>query len=307
MPTLTITRGLPASGKSTWARAQVAESPATRVRVNRDDLRSMLHNGVYIAHDPDSGAVGTEPTVSAAQRALISKLLARGLDVVCDDTNLSQRTARELRRLAEACCARFEVHDLRGVPLEVCLDRNAQRTGRRRVSDDVIRGMHAKYLAAGVHALPDEAPRERREPYVSPPMAPTAYVVDVDGTVALMGDRDPYDTTTVADDQPNAPVIALVRTLYEAGHTIVFCSGRKDTCRAETETWLAQHLGLPRPLLHMRAADDNRRDSIVKLEMFDQHIRHRYRVLGVLDDRQQVVDAWRSIGLTVFQVAPGEF
>ena len=45
MPTLHITRGLPASGKSTWAREWVAEDPASRAEVNRDQLRLMMHGG----------------------------------------------------------------------------------------------------------------------------------------------------------------------------------------------------------------------------------------------------------------------
>ncbi|WP_456064519.1 phosphatase domain-containing protein [Hamadaea tsunoensis] len=50
-----------------------------------------------------------------------------------------------------------------------------------------------------------------------------------------------------------------------------------------------------------------RNDALVKLDLFDKHIRHRYRVEYVLDDRDRVVNAWRSIGLTVFQVAEGSF
>ncbi len=30
-------------------------------------------------------------------------------------------------------------------------------------------------------------------------------------------------------------------------------------------------------------------------------------VFMVVDDRQKVVDMWRDLGLTVFQVAPGDF
>ena len=30
-------------------------------------------------------------------------------------------------------------------------------------------------------------------------------------------------------------------------------------------------------------------------------------VFMVVDDRQKVVDMWRGLGLTVFQVAPGDF
>jgi hypothetical protein len=88
MATLTITRGLPGSGKTTWARQQVGA-----VRVNRDDLRRMLH-GRHL------GFPRAEAQVTVAQRALVAALLGHGLNVICDDTNLSPSAVRELRRIA---------------------------------------------------------------------------------------------------------------------------------------------------------------------------------------------------------------
>jgi hypothetical protein len=59
--------------------------------------------------------------------------------------------------------------------------------------------------------------------------------------------------------------------------------------------------------LYMRPEGDMRKDAIVKLEIFDNEIRDNYDVQFALDDRNQVVEAYRSIGLTVLQVADGEF
>jgi hypothetical protein len=57
----------------------------------------------------------------------------------------------------------------------------------------------------------------------------------------------------------------------------------------------------------MRQTDDNRKDSIIKEEIYDAHIRGKYNVLFVLDDRDQVVQMWRSLGLTVLQCNEGDF
>lgn len=57
----------------------------------------------------------------------------------------------------------------------------------------------------------------------------------------------------------------------------------------------------------MRPAGDSRRDAIVKREIFEEEIRDRWRVVGVFDDRQQVARRWRELGLTVSQVAEGDF
>ena len=59
--------------------------------------------------------------------------------------------------------------------------------------------------------------------------------------------------------------------------------------------------------LHMRRAGDARKDSVVKRELFDAHVRDRYNVRRVYDDRNQVVDMWRSLGLACLAVAEGNF
>ncbi len=77
--------------------------------------------------------------------------------------------------------------------------------------------------------------------------------------------------------------------------------------RAETEAWLALHVGVPYEALFMRQLGDSRRDAVVKGEIFETEIRDRWRIVGVFDDRQHVVRMWRELGLTVFQVAEGDF
>ena len=64
---------------------------------------------------------------------------------------------------------------------------------------------------------------------------------------------------------------------------------------------------LPNGDLYMRNRVDSRQDSIIKEILFDFEILTRYDILMWFDDRQQVVDKIRSRGVTVFQVAPGNF
>ena len=87
---------------------------------------------------------------------------------------------------------------------------------------------------------------------------------------------------------------------------IVLCSGRDSGLRDATEAWLTKH-SIFYNALYMRASGDNRKDSIVKVELL-QDIQRDYGWpwLGV-DDRQQVVDAIRAQGIRVLQVAPGDF
>ncbi|KAB1940787.1 AAA family ATPase [Micromonospora sp. ALFpr18c] len=298
MTRLIATRGLPASGKTTFARTL---QPSV-LRVNRDDLRRMLHGERLFTQ-------WAEAQVTVVQRAQVEALLRARADVCVDDTNLRARTLRGWADLAARHGADFEVHDFTDVPLEECLRRDAARPVADQVGADAIRRLHERYLEGRTLPLPVPQARTGGPATAHPPSTepPEIVLVDIDGTVALAVSRSPYDMTRVGQDAPNPAVIAAVRAMHAAGYGVVFCSGRDASARTATEAWLARHVRVPYLGLHLRAVGDTRRDSIVKREIYDREIRDRYRVVGVFDDRVQVVQMWRSLGLTVFQVADGDF
>lgn len=133
-----------------------------------------------------------------------------------------------------------------------------------------------------------------------------AIICDIDGTLALKGERSPFDWQRVDEDAPNKTIVALVSALGNTGLQVILVSGRKEECRGKTLTWLWEHK-IPFQHLFMRADDDNRPDNVLKKEIFEKHIKDHYEVFCVLDDRQKVVDMWRELGLTCLQVAPGDF
>lgn len=135
---------------------------------------------------------------------------------------------------------------------------------------------------------------------------PQAWIVDIDGTVALKGDRSPFDWKRVGEDKPNEPVLTVVRALAGCGHRLIFVSGRMEQCRDTTVAWLNRHR-VDAVHLHMRPDDDYRPDEVLKREIYEKEIRDRYEVAGVIDDRAKVVAMWRSLGLTVLQCADGNF
>lgn len=139
MSRLTITRGVPGSGKTTLARAYIAEKPDQRAGANRDLLRIMLQGGRL-------GTREQEEQVTLIQRASVRLLLQAGMDVVVDDTNLPSKTAREWATLAAEEGAEFVVWDLSHVPLDECIRRDGPRTGGAHVGETVIRTMYDKYI-----------------------------------------------------------------------------------------------------------------------------------------------------------------
>lgn len=141
MTTLHLTRGLPGSGKTTKARLWVARHPEARVRVNRDDLRTMAHGG-------RKGTAWQEQAVTTMQASSVSGLLLDGFDVVADDTNLRPDVMAAWYALAGRVGATVEVWDLTDVPVEECVRRNEQRYGTPAyVPPEAIQGMWDSYLA----------------------------------------------------------------------------------------------------------------------------------------------------------------
>lgn len=279
MPKLIMLKGLPASGKSTFAKELVAKGFK---RVNKDDLRAMI--------DDSKWSRDREKMIMAVEEALAMTFLITD-NVVVDDTNFAHE--EKWAKIAKSCGAEFEVKFF-DTPLTECIERDAKR-GDKSVGSKVIYGMYEKYLE------PKKIPFDIT--------LPCTYIFDIDGTLAKGTGRSPYDYTKVSTDKEVQDVAFMFRLLKETkldGHKVIALSGRCGSCRTDTLQWLKDK-ELEPDLLYMRAEGDSRKDSIVKQEIYERHIKGKYNVLGVFDDRNQVVDMWRSLGLTCFQVAYGHF
>jgi hypothetical protein len=137
---------------------------------------------------------------------------------------------------------------------------------------------------------------------------PGAVVFDLDGTLCLRTGRSPYDESKVLTDAVNGAVLAAMRAFHLLGARILITTGRHEGCRPDTTLWLSRHV--PPQIsyqMFMRADGDTRNDATVKHEMYLRDIFDRFTVIAVFDDRDRVVAMWRAVGLTCFQVAPGDF
>lgn len=274
-------KGLPASGKSTYAKGLVSKNH-NWVRVNKDDLRAMMNNGEF------SGKL--EKQVVKTEREIAENALKIGKSVVIDDTNFNPTHEEFFRQLAKSYKAEFDV-EFFNTPLEICMIRDNERPNG--VGETVIRRMYNQYLK------PKPAIYEWNE------KLPTAIICDIDGTLAHMKDRGPYDWSRVGEDEVD-PIIKNLLKILKEKYVIILVSGRDRCCMDETKQWLEDN-GIQYDQLLMRGNGDNSPDIIIKKAIFDVYIKDNYNIEFVLDDRNQVVEMWRSLGLKCLQVQEGDF
>lgn len=285
---LIMCKWLPASGKSTWAKEYV-KSTAKSVRINNDDLRKLLYSDIFTNEN--------EKALWIVRETMILDYLDRWYTVVVDNTNINPIHELNYRDIANDYKIPFEVKEF-PVDVQTCIDRDRLR-GDDSVWENVIRDMAKKW-----NYYP-EPPREFEKIVQS--FWEDAFIVDMDGTLAYINDRNPYDYSKVSTDGCYSDIREIINWLFLHCHKkIIIVSGRKEECREDTENWLKMN-SICYNELHMRKSSDNRKDSIVKYEILVNDIIPKYYVKGVFDDRDQVVKMWREAGLRCYQVNYGNF
>lgn len=289
-----LTRGLPASGKTSWSKEQVVKSNGKVKRVNKDDLREMVDSGIW--------SKTNEQMILNARDALVTLFISnKDVEaVIVDDTNFEEKHFNTMVEFADSFKRlnnrdiTVEYKDFLDVSLDECLHRDSLRA--KPVGEKVIKSMHQRYI---LPTLQDVAPVNKKG---------NTLIVDLDGTYAHRCDRNWFEYDKVDQDHLDVTVHGIVEAFSRKGYTILVVSGREGTevCRQKTLAWLDKHK-VPYYDLMMRKEGDYRRDSIVKKEIYETLIKDKFDVEFVLDDRCSVVQMWREIGLKCLQVAPGNF
>lgn len=285
---LLMLKGLPGSGKSTWAKTFVEHNPGW-VRINKDDLRKMMSS-----YRPGKD----EDLILFWRDSLIISALRRGKSVIVDDTNFHPKHEESLKKIIYGeqglvdplfiCDFEIKIFD---TPLKECIANDLKRSVS--VGEKVIKKMWRQYLAPKFEKPPE-----------NPDLKPI-LICDLDGTLALHNGRSPYDMEKCETDLVNYSILNVI-TNMKCG--VIFVTGREDKWREKTVWWLTNQVVFPFDYkLFMRETDDHREDSIIKQEIYDREIKGKYNVEFVLDDRNRVVDMWRRNGLTCLQVAEGDF
>lgn len=295
--------GPPGSGKSTHAKAMEDQG---YLRISQDE-QGRGHLDIFYSH------------------------LSTGRDIVVDRMGFDKQQ-RDRYRL-EAIKNGYTVNFVEFcTPRQICFDRCMARenhqtiNGDEKIQDmpgvrsDKMQSRQANNALDTFFSKYEEVLEEEGEilrVYWNASEKTSAIMVDLDGTLCNLDHRIHYVKNGNRDwvsffrecknDTLYKDVAGLIEAEFMAGTEIVLCSGRtEDVTREATERWLSQH-GIHYNDLVMRPKLNYKRDDITKAMLYRYEIKPYYDIKYVVDDRQQVVDKWRSMGITCFQVRPGDF
>lgn len=298
-PNAILTRGISASGKSTFAREWVKEMTRRevngvmcvlpRVEVNRDDIRRELTEKDGKVFTWDKWNWKREGEVTTIATAKIMEAVENGFDVIVSDTNLNEGRLKNMILDFESHGYHVTVKDF-PITLEEAWKRDAKRENG--VGHSVIASQYEQWLKV-----------YGRKTYVADKTKPKCILVDIDGTLAHMnGKRGAFEWDKVGVDDVDPHVRTLLELFWNDTECyIIVLSGRDGVSREKTEDWLKDNL-VSYDQLIMRTPNDMRKDTFVKEEIFWRDIADNYNVQFVIDDRPSVCRMWRELGLKTFQV-----
>jgi len=281
--TIWITVGLQASGKTSWSTKKVDDGKGSIVNINKDDLRSMLHNNNH--------SKGRESLVIQMQEAMIDVALEDNKNIIISDTNLNPV---HIQRIKDKFADRAEIvveDSFLQVSLEECITRDKNRT--KSVGEKAIRDTYNRWIKKAEN--PEMIPWDYNKK--------TAVVFDIDGTLTMgPKDRSAYEWHKVGQDEVNSAVRSLAQLHhFDANNTIIIVSGRDGVCKPETEKWLKDN-NIRYHHLFMRKEGDNRPDDIVKEEIIDNNILPEYNIKLWVDDRLKVCRMIYRKGIPLLRV-----
>lgn len=304
LKTIWVLIGLPASGKSMWAKEQLMRYPGKYKRVNKDLLRLMLDN--------DKFDFENEKFVLKMRDTVVESALRRGYDVIVDDTNFPVG-GKHFKRMCEIAQKVGNVRVIEkyfDISLKDALARN-MKPDRIFVPEDVIKNMYNKYVKGGISICNDLYFTQNLKKKFENGL-PYCIIFDIDGTLSHMNNmRGPYDWNEVSVDSVDENIQFINNIIHRYSESyinidIIIFTGRDGIAKEKTEEWL-EYNSIYYDKLYIKGINDNRKDTIVKEEFYNNYIKDKYNVIAIFDDRSQIVDLWRSLGLTCLQVAYGDF
>jgi len=310
---LLILVGISGSGKSTYAHELWKENPDKYVIVNRDKIRELLFGFTEAQMDeyyrlPKLGKY--EKQVTRYADTLINDGLNHGKTVIVDATNLTIKYLNSYKYWNVPVDVKVF-----SISLEDAIQRDLTRN--RVVGQAVIEKQYARLRSLTTQLLHSPIDFEPVTFDMNRDNTP-CFIFDIDGTLAHMNreTRSPYNWKKVGEDTVDIPTERVLSSISDSSclanqygllnqYEIIICTGRDGVCLPETLQWLDDNK-IPHSKVMIRPVGDQRPDWIVKEEMW-REIAEDYYIMGMFDDRLQVVRRARALGLKVFNVEYNNF
>ena len=300
---LILTRGIPGSGKSTWAKAWVAEDPEHRIRLNWDDMRNML--GPYWV--PSREGINKSMLWNAVNTAAYCTV---PYDIVLDNMNLNPKSWNEAEDWINTYNKSshaigidvqyvLEFKDF-FTPVEECIRRDAKRPnpiGEKTIKDIWRRYRHFIQTTAVENMVAKLRPATDK---------PRCVVVDMDSTMCFNLTKRPWYGEGAAegmiDDIPNTGVVEIVKALQDT-YPIIVATGRDTSQAGVTIDWLSKQ-GITPTASFFRTQGDYRTGVEIKRGQIELILKD-YDIVAIFEDCEPIVQMYRDMGLTVLQPNKG--
>ena len=293
--------GISGAGKTTLMNSMITPNS---VIVSRDSARKLLfgvdqNDAEYFER---ADLKECELLVTETLDDITYNALNKGRDILMDNTHLEKRFIDDIIfRFNHYSAIELIFVD---VSLNEAKRRVAERNGWLESQLNYIDRQFSQYgtLKKELHCqkilYPQSAPQVKFDSNL-----PSTYIVDIDGTVALKGDRGIYDDSLLHLDTEIKEVGHVVKALSQTGHKIVFVSGRSEVCKDTTTKWLKDNdLWMDDSEIFLRKEKDSRNDAIVKEEIVINDLLPNFNVVAVIDDRIGVSRNFHKLGMFVLNV-----
>lgn len=302
-----LTRGIQASGKSTYAEHWAKEKPTERIRINWDSLRNMF--GQYWVEEREKLNIIKEMT-----DAFFKSSMENGLNIIMDNMNLNPKGWKEMQDRIDNynnthTKYQYELvfKDFFDVSVEECIKRDSMRTNP--IGESVIKRTYRQYR----NFIATELNKKQYNSFVPYDKdKKDCILVDMDATLCFNLQGRPFygngASDTMTNDVPCEQICKLVNKYIKDDNVkVIILTGREDTpdIRKATETWLKNNLDGDVDMVIMRPYKNFTKGSDCKYNLYKTFIEPYYNVLFVLEDSSKVVKMWREHGIMCLQPNDG--